>query len=281
MGFTQIEGQDYFDTFASVMVTKTFRVLLAIWNNIPTLKFEHFDIKTAFVNAPIDETIYVRQPRGFERKGHETDILKLKKALYGTKQAANCWQRYLRGILSVSAPKHTLKTSVCTFLNTTTTAYDDLFCLYTPGGREKIVNTLKSKMTVEEKGELSFALDTRIQRDTTRGLLKLSQVEYTKNLLKEYNITNTKDTPSPLRQIEESDLPKTNEDKKKAEELPIRNLIGRLWWLALISRPDIYSAVHKCACWQNTPSQQFYKHLIHILHYLNATQRYYFSKRGS
>jgi hypothetical protein len=133
----------------------------------------------------------VRQPRGFERKGHETDILKLKKALYGTKQAANCWQRYLRGILvSVGAETHPKDECLYIFKHNDDylllgTHVDDLFCLYTPGGqylREKIVNTLKSKMTVEEKGELSFALDTRIQRDTTIGLLKLSQVEYTKNL---------------------------------------------------------------------------------------------------
>jgi hypothetical protein len=123
MGFTQIEGQDYFDTFASVMVTKTFRVLLAIWNNIPTLKFEHFDIKTAFVNAPIDETIYVRQPRGFERKGHETDILKLKNLFTALSRLPIAGRGTLEGSLSVSAPKHTLKTSVCTFLNTTTTTY--------------------------------------------------------------------------------------------------------------------------------------------------------------
>ena len=87
MGFTQIEGVDYFDTFASVMVTKTFRILLAIWNTYPELKFDHLDIKSAFINAPIDETIYVRQPRGFERKGHEHGILKLKKALYGLNSA--------------------------------------------------------------------------------------------------------------------------------------------------------------------------------------------------
>ena len=32
MGFTQVERVDYEDTFASVMTTKSFRILLAIWN---------------------------------------------------------------------------------------------------------------------------------------------------------------------------------------------------------------------------------------------------------
>ena len=55
MGFTQVEGVDYESTFASVMTTKTFRILLAIWNSFPSMCFEHWDVKTAFVNAPLKE----------------------------------------------------------------------------------------------------------------------------------------------------------------------------------------------------------------------------------
>src|SRR5690606_35906555 len=54
----------------------------------------------------------------------------------------------------------------------------------------------------------------------------------------------------------------------------IKNLIGSLWWLALVSRPDICLAVHKCATWQNKPSKQLLKHVHHILYYLNSTQHY-------
>src|SRR5689334_13435656 len=99
MGFTQVEGVDYDETFASVMTTKTFRILLAIWHLNPELRFEHWDVKTAFVNAPLKETVYCRQVPGFERPGAEDKILLLKKSLYGTKQAANAWQSFLTEIL--------------------------------------------------------------------------------------------------------------------------------------------------------------------------------------
>src|SRR5690348_1302140 len=59
MGFSQIEGVDYNDTFASVMTTKSFRTMLVLWNLDQSLKMEHWDIKQAFVNAPLDETIFV------------------------------------------------------------------------------------------------------------------------------------------------------------------------------------------------------------------------------
>ena len=59
----------------------SFRTLLVIWNLDKNFSMEHWDVKQAFVNAPLDETIYVHPVPGFFVEGK---ILKLKKALYGT-----------------------------------------------------------------------------------------------------------------------------------------------------------------------------------------------------
>src|SRR6185369_6932604 len=69
-------------------------------------------------------------------------------------------------------------------------------------------------------------------------------------------------------EISEFDLPQTENEKEDVQKLPVRNVIGRLWWLALISRPDIQCALHRCAIWQNRPSQKLWKFLMHILQYL-------------
>src|SRR6185295_2935806 len=78
------------------MTTKSFRILLAIWNNFPDLKFEQWDVKTAFVNAPLKETVFCHQVAGFEKVGTEGQVLRLRKALYGTKQAAVFVQNFVR-----------------------------------------------------------------------------------------------------------------------------------------------------------------------------------------
>ena len=67
MGFTQVEGVDFDETFASVMTNKSFRILLSIWNYFPGLSLEHWDVKNAFVNAPLKETVFCLQVPGFER----------------------------------------------------------------------------------------------------------------------------------------------------------------------------------------------------------------------
>ena len=229
--------------------------------------------------------VYCRQVPGFEKSGHEKHVLLLKKALYGTKQAANAWQKFLAEILlSIGGRKHPKDESVYLFREGEGflflgTHVDDLFPLFNKQGeliRDKILDALKQRMTIDNKGELRFALDTKIERDRERGILKISQQAYTENLLKEYNMheSNSRETPAMLSELTESDLPKTESEKKEADAYPVRNLIGRLWWLVLISRPDLNCAVHKCATWQNKPSSKLWKSLMCILKYLQRTKHF-------
>ena len=106
--------------------------------------------------------------------------------------------------------------------------------------------------------------------------LKISQVAYVDSVLAEFNMHSAegRDTPIPQVEIGEEDLPKTEEEKKATQNMPIRNVIGKLWWVALQTRPDIYCALHKCALWQNKPSEKLWKYLMHILRYLRATREY-------
>ena len=84
-------------------------------------------------------------------------------------------------------------------------------------------------MTVEEKGEISFALDVCIQKNLREKTRKISQRDYIENLLEEYQIQEEKETPSPLRELKEDDLPTKEEDKKEAAALPVqRTLVVRL-----------------------------------------------------
>ena len=89
-GFTQQHGVNFFETFSPVAKIQTVRliVFLSVQLSFPMIQF---DIPNAYVKAPVHEDIFMEQPEGFST--NDGTVLKLLKALYGTKQAGRCWNR--------------------------------------------------------------------------------------------------------------------------------------------------------------------------------------------
>ncbi|WVZ84233.1 hypothetical protein U9M48_031285 [Paspalum notatum var. saurae] len=63
-GYTQKEGEDYFDTYLSVARLTTILVLLSLAASHGLL-IHQMDVKKAFLNGELDEEIYMDQPEGF------------------------------------------------------------------------------------------------------------------------------------------------------------------------------------------------------------------------
>ena len=62
---------------------------------IMNLKLEQLDIKTAFLHGDLDEEIFIEQPEDFKVKGNENMVCRLKKSLYGLKQALRqCYKKF-------------------------------------------------------------------------------------------------------------------------------------------------------------------------------------------
>jgi hypothetical protein len=57
------------------------------------------DVKSAFLNGPIKEEVYVDQPPGFKDSEYSTHVYKLSQPLYGLKQAPRAWYECLRYFL--------------------------------------------------------------------------------------------------------------------------------------------------------------------------------------
>jgi hypothetical protein len=78
-GFTQIEGLDFGETYASVARLESICILLAYATH-HDFKLYQMDVKSAFLNGPLSELVYVEQPQGFEDPKHLNHIYKLDKA---------------------------------------------------------------------------------------------------------------------------------------------------------------------------------------------------------
>ncbi|KAI7944156.1 hypothetical protein MJO28_011684 [Puccinia striiformis f. sp. tritici] len=93
-GFNQRLGIDCNETYAPTASLNTLRLMISMSKvfNLPTATF---DVSSAYLYSPIEEDVYVQAPVEIfpELKGK---VMKLKKALYGTKQAARCWWKFFK-----------------------------------------------------------------------------------------------------------------------------------------------------------------------------------------
>ena len=92
-GFSQIYGKDYRETFAPTANMFSIRLLLQITVQYDLL-IHYMNIKSAYLNAPLDYEIYVDPPKGFEGKNGNY-VWTLKKSLYGIKQSGWTWNKTL------------------------------------------------------------------------------------------------------------------------------------------------------------------------------------------
>jgi hypothetical protein len=74
------------------------RILLA-FSVAKGFKLYQMDVKSAFLNGFLEEEVYVKQPPGFESVEFPHKVYRLRKALYGPKQAPRAWYNHLRGFL--------------------------------------------------------------------------------------------------------------------------------------------------------------------------------------
>jgi hypothetical protein len=84
-GNHQIPGIDFDQTYASVGLSDTLRILftLAVHQD---LEMEQFNIATAFLNGQMEHDVYIRQVTGFEHPQYPNRVIRLDQSLHGTCQ---------------------------------------------------------------------------------------------------------------------------------------------------------------------------------------------------
>jgi hypothetical protein len=270
-GFTQVEGLDFDETYAPVARLEAIRILLAFAAH-HDFKLYQMDVKSAFLNGPIQELVYVRQPPGFEDPKFPDHVFKLHKALYGLKQAPRAWYECLKDFLlkqgfEIGKADPTLFThKVGNDLFVCQIYVDDIIFGSTNHVYvEEFSRTMTKRFEMSMMGELKFFLGFQVKQ-MKEGTF-ICQTKYTQDMLKKFDMVNAKPIKTPMPSNGHLDL---DEEGAPVETKVYRSMIGSLLYLCA-SRPDIMLSVCMCARFQANPKECHLTAVKRILRYLVHT----------
>ncbi|KAI2767295.1 hypothetical protein CBS147339_9477 [Penicillium roqueforti] len=278
-GFTQEEGIDYEETFASVVKPMSYKALFAIGAALD-LEIEQMDVKTAFLYGNIDHEIYVEQPH------HMTDgtprVCKLRKALYGLKQAPRIWYQTLTNFLrSLGFEPITADLGIFVRSSVYIAIYVDDLLIVGPSIAEikRIKRSLRNRFQMTDLGPCSYYLGVSIQRDRQNRRLLLSQEAYIDNIAHQFGIDNCAPVSTP---IETSPLPENSPDYTCSpdQRTSYQRIVGSLMYIMLGTRGDIAYAVSVASRSLSNPGPQHMKLARRILRYLKGTKNLRLTYQG-
>jgi hypothetical protein len=270
-GYAQVIGLDFEETFALVARLESIRILLAYAAHHSFRLFQ-MDVKSAFLNGPIKEEVYVEQPPSFEDDRYPDHVFKLSKALYGLKQALRAWYECLRDFLIANAFKvgkadPTLFTKTCDGDLFVCQIYVDdiIFGSTNQKSCEEFSRVMTQKFEMSMMGELNYFLGFQVKQ--LKDVTFISQTKYTQDILKRFGMKDAKPAKTPMGTDGHVDL---NKGGKSVDQKAYRSMIGSLLYLCA-SRPDIMLSVCMCARYQSDPKECHLVAVKRILRYLVST----------
>ena len=276
-GYSQIADIDYQETFAPTARMSSVRTLMqkAVQNEMIT---HQMDVKTAYLNAPIDCEIYIEQPQGFEERDENGDtfVCKLKKSLYGLKQSGRNWNNMLHTYLisenfsqSLADPcLYTKKVEPSESVILIVWVDDIIISGTTLGVLESVKSALSRKFKMKDLGNLSWFLGTSFE--CNEGSVIMSQKQYVEKILSKFNMADCK--PKPIPCVSGAEKESENVDSPLLDDPKLyRAIVGSLIYVMTGTRPDICYAVTKLSQNMAKPTQSDLSMAKNVLRYLKGS----------
>ena len=275
-GYSQIPDVDYQETFAPTARMSTVRMLLQRTVQ-DDMVIHQMDVKTAYLNAPIDCEIYIEQPEGFDTQSQNSEklVCKLKKSLYGLKQSGRNWNNLLHDYLinenfiqSLADPCLYVRmiddkqyVIIIVWVDDIIIAASNLSSL------ENVKQSLKDRFKMTDIGRLKWFLGTEFQ--CIENSIKINQTRYIQKVLSKFKMTDCKPKPTPcvlgLDKLMEGESPELVDPRL------YRAIVGSLIYVMTGTRPDLCYIVTKLSQKMSKPSQVDLSTAKHVLRYLKGT----------
>lgn len=283
-GFSQTEGVDFDEVYAPVVAIHDIRLLLGL-AVVRDMVVMTFDVKTAFLNAPLDHTIYIKMPKGsndLDSKGR-TKVYKLNKALYGLKQAPKQWfEEFMETIAKLGFTQTLMSPNVCTRgfgSNQVIIAVyvdDTLVMGQNKDIVEDVIDQIRSVYETDEPSYINKFLGLNIHYDTAGHNIKISGKEYIERVAVKLNLVDVmpRKTPMAVNRVLNNPPEAENRRLSKKQHHDYRSLVGSLRYLATVARPDICNATRRLSHYLNEPTLFHWRLAVELFGYVYHTRDY-------
>ena len=280
-GFTQTHGIDYDETFSPVAMIKSIRILFAIAAYYD-YEIWQMDVKTAFLNGLLEEDVYMDQPEGFVDQKNPNKVCKLKRSIYGLKQASRTWNiRFDEQITKYGFIKN--EDDTCVYKKTSGSKVtflilyvDDILIM---GNDIPTLQGVKSWLgkcfSMKDLGEAAYILGIKIYRDRSKRLIGLSQSTYIDKVLKRFKMEDSKRGFIPMQPgiiLSTSQSPSTKVELEKMNGIPYASAIGSIMYAMICTRPDVSCALSMTNRYQQNPGDSHWMAVKNIIKYLRRTK---------
>ena len=226
------------------------------------------DIVAAYLNADLDDEVYMEAPHGILKPRSQDLICRLQKGLYGLKQASRGWYLKLCGDLEEIGFKPS-KTDASVFHRDSPkgkiivpVSMDDMVIAgSTLKAIEVFKNELREMYGVTNLGEIRWLLGFKIRRDRKARTIGINQATYLKNVAEKFCIADAKPVYIPM----EGGLILADGDGSNAINAPYQAACGSILWAVIISRPDIQFTVGILAQHTQNPTEVHWKALKRVI----------------
>ena len=281
-GYSQEYGLDYDEVFAPVAKYNSIRTVLAIANELD-LEVHQMDVKTAFLNGDLDCEIYMNQPEGFIDPERQEMVCKLRKSIYGLKQAARCWNKKIDSFFKESGytqsnadpciyykriNKHGKQCFIILALYV-----DDL--IISSNDKEILVaekRKLSNRFEMEDQGQVHYCLGMSIKRNRRQGTLTIDQKAYLEGVLRRFGMADSKPVSTPMEAGKSFEKLKDDDDPVNLREY--QAVIGCLTYASIGTRPDLSSSVGVLSRFMTKPGNEHWTGVKRVLRYINGTLNY-------
>ena len=281
-GFTQREGEDYNEIFSLVVKYKTLRLLLAM-TAVYDFELEQMDVKTAFLHGDLDETIYMRQPKGFIDSVHPNHACLLNKSIYGLKQSPRQWNIKFDKCMRFSLGFKRSKFDTCLYfkgVNKSPVLYvllyvDDILLISkSVDAIHDIKKNLQKHFDMKDLGIAKKILGMSIIRDRKHKKLWLHQCDYVHKVLERFHISGDKINNIPLGA--HLDLTKIKGKLSVAElnimkSIPYDAAVGSVMYSMICTRPDLAFTISTLSRFMSEPTEKHWVSMKYLLRYLLGT----------